>query len=225
MANEMSTQGVADAYGRLAPIYDTVFGPVFRRGRGESVKVAEAAAGPGGRILEIGVGTGISLPLYDRATRIVAADISEPMLAVARQRVAELGLTNVEAVAVGDAENLSYPDASFDVVIAQYVVSACPDPHRALDEMARVVKPGGEIVITTRQGAESGIRRGIERSLMPVTTRLGWRTDFPFALFTSWAAGHPGVRLIERRSLPPLGHFSLIRFERLASPLPLAAAA
>ena len=217
MSSEMSTEGVAKSYDRLAPIYDMVFGPVFRKGRAESIKVAEKAAGKGGRILEIGVGTGISLPFYSKDTRLVGADISEDMLEVARKRVEKLRLTNVESIEVGDAENLQFDDASFDVVVAQYVISACPNPHKALDEIARVTKPGGEIVITTRQGAERGLRKGIEKTLMPVTTKLGWRTDFPFALFTDWAAGNPDVRLIERRLLPPLGHFSLIRFEKLGA--------
>lgn len=223
MSSDMSTAGVAKSYDRLAPIYDVVFGPVFRKGRAESIRVAEEAAGKGGRILEIGVGTGISLPFYSRDTRLVGADISEDMLQVARKRVDKLGLTNVESIEVGDAENLRFEDESFDVVMAQYVVSAVPNPHRALDEFARVTKPGGEIVIATRQGAEKGLRRGIEKTLMPVTTKLGWRTDFPFALFTSWAAKHPGVRLIERRPLPPLGHFALLRFEKLAQDQAVAA--
>lgn len=223
MSVEMSRDGVAKSYDRLAPVYDLVFGPVFRKGRAESIKVAEAAGGKGARILEIGVGTGISLPFYSRDTRIVGADISEDMLEVARKRVEKHNLSNVESIEVGDAENLRFEDNSFDVVIAQYVVSACPNPHKALDEFARVVKPGGEIVITTRQGAERGLRKGIEKTLMPVTTKLGWRTDFPFALFTDWAAGHPGVRLIERRPLPPLGHFSLLRFEKLGAAQAIAA--
>jgi phosphatidylethanolamine/phosphatidyl-N-methylethanolamine N-methyltransferase len=223
MSVEMSTTGVAKSYDRLAPVYDLVFGPVFRKGRAESIKVAERAAGPGGRILEIGVGTGISLPFYSRDTRLVGADISEDMLEVARKRVEKLGLSNVESIEVGDAENLQFEDESFDVAVAQYVISACPNPHRALDEIARVVKPGGEIVITTRQGAERGLRKSIEKTLMPVTTKLGWRTDFPFELFTSWAAKNPNVRLIERRLLPPLGHFSLIRFEKLGAPQAIAA--
>jgi phosphatidylethanolamine/phosphatidyl-N-methylethanolamine N-methyltransferase len=85
------------------------------------------------------------------------------------------------------------------------------------------VKPGGEIVIATRQGAERGLRKGIEKTLMPVTTKLGWRTDFPFELFTSWAAKHPGVRLVERKPLPPLGHFALLRFEKLRDNQAIAA--
>lgn len=223
MSTEMSREGVAKSYDRLAPIYDFVFGPVFRKGRAESIKLAEKAAGKGGRILEIGVGTGISLPFYSKDTRLVGADISEDMLEVARKRVEKLGLTNVEAIEVGDAENLHYESDSFDVVMAQYVVSACPNPHKALDEFARVVKPGGEIVVATRQGAEKGIRKGIEKTLMPITTKLGWRTDFPFALFTDWAAARPDVRLIERRLTPPLGHFALLRFEKLRDARALAA--
>jgi phosphatidylethanolamine/phosphatidyl-N-methylethanolamine N-methyltransferase len=225
LSSDMSREGVAKSYDRLAPIYDYVFGPVFRKGRAESIKMAEQAAGAGGRILEIGVGTGISLPFYSKDTRLVGADISEDMLAVARKRVESLGLTNVESIEVGDAEDLRFEDSSFDVVMAQYVVSACPNPHKALDEFLRVVKPGGEIIVATRQGAERGLRKGIEKTLMPVTTKLGWRTDFPFALFTDWAAGRDDVRLIERRLTPPLGHFALLRFEKLREPVRQAAAA
>ena len=125
---EMNTNGVANAYARLAPIYDFVFGPVFRRGRAQAVKVAERI---GGRILEVGVGTGLSLPQYAAATSIVGVDISEPMLEVARKRVARLGLANVESIEIGDAQNLRFPDNSFDVVVAQYVVTACPNPEES----------------------------------------------------------------------------------------------
>lgn len=209
----MHTDQVAGAYGKWAPIYDLVFGPVFRRGRADSIRVAERI---GGRILEVGVGTGISLPGYQRSNRVYGVDISEPMLEKARRRVRDLGLDNVEAIEVMDAENLDFPDNSFDVIVAQYVVTAVPNPEKALDEFARVVRPGGEIVIATRVGAEKGVRKTIEKTLMPVTTRLGFRTDFPWERYTEWAARTPSVRLIERRPLPPLGHFSLVRFEKLA---------
>lgn len=213
-SNIMETDKVASAYGKWAPVYDLVFGPVFRRGRADSIRVAERI---GGRILEVGVGTGISLPGYSRANRLYGVDISEPMLEKARRRVSALGLDNVEAIEVMDAEQLQFPDNSFDVIVAQYVVTAVPNPERALDEFARVVRPGGEIVIATRVGAEGGVRKTIEKTLMPVTTRLGFRTDFPWERYTDWAAKTPSVRLIERRALPPLGHFSLVRFEKLAA--------
>jgi len=211
MALQMSTDGVAQAYGRWAPVYDLVFGPVFRQGRSAAIRAAERL---GGRILEVGVGTGISLPGYSPSSSLYGVDISEPMLDKARARVRRLGLANVEAIEVMDAEALDFPDACFDVVVAQYVVSAVPNPERALDEFARVVKPGGEIIITTRVGAESGIRKTIEKGLMPVTSRLGFRTDFPFELYTDWAKDRRDVTLTEKRALPPLGHFSLVRFTK-----------
>jgi phosphatidylethanolamine/phosphatidyl-N-methylethanolamine N-methyltransferase len=208
----MDLDQVAEAYGRWAPIYDLVFGPVFRRGRRAAVDVAERI---GGRILEVGVGTGLSLGDYSPRNRIIGIDISAPMLEKARNRVARLGLRHVENLSVMDAEHLTYEDASFDVVVAQYVVTAIPHPETALDEFVRVVRPGGEIVITTRLGAEQGLRGTLEKWLMPVTSRLGWRTEFPWARYEQWAAGSPAVRLIERRALPPLGHFWLLRYSRL----------
>ena len=176
MAHVMHAEGVANAYGKWAPVYDLVFGPVFRQGRSAAIEVAEAV---GGKVLEVGVGTGISLPGYTRRCRVTGIDISDGMLEKARERVRKLGLGHVEAIAVGDAEALDFADESFDVVVAQYVVSAVPNPEKALGEFARVCRPGGEIVITTRVGAEGGMRRTIEKGLMPITSRLGFRTDFP----------------------------------------------
>jgi phosphatidylethanolamine/phosphatidyl-N-methylethanolamine N-methyltransferase len=211
LARELERDQVAEAYGRWAPVYDIVFGPVFSRGRRTAVEAAERV---GGRILEVGVGTGLSLDQYARRNRIIGIDISEPMLEKARERVRRLQLRNVEDIAVMDAEHLTFPDASFDVVVAQYVVTAVPNPENALDEFVRVARPGGEIIITTRLGAESGLRGAVEKWLMPVTSRLGWRTEFPWARYQHWAAGAP-VRLLERRALPPLGHFWLLRYARL----------
>ena len=215
MAPKLERDQVAQAYGRWAPIYDFVFGPVFTRGRRASVAAAERI---GGRILEVGVGTGLSLTEYARTNRIVGIDISEPMLDRARRRVEQKGLDHVEAIDVMDAEQLTYPDGCFDVLVAQYVVTAIPNPEKALDEFVRVTRPGGEIILTTRIGAERGLRGGIERLLMPVTSRLGWRTEFPWARYENWAARSPSVRLLEKRALPPLGHFWLVRFARLPDP-------
>ena len=213
IARELERDRVAEAYGRWAPVYDIVFGAVFRQGRRAAVVAAERI---GGRILEVGVGTGLSLSDYANRNRIVGIDISQPMLEKARKRVETLRMGHVETLTVMDAEHLTFADASFDVVVAQYVVTAIPHPERALDEFVRVVRPGGEIVLTTRIGAETGLRGTLEKWLMPVTSRLGWRTEFPWARYERWAAGSRAVRLVERRALPPLGHFWLIRFGRLS---------
>lgn len=214
MRQELETDRVAQAYGRWAPVYDLVFGPVFRRGRSAAIQAAERV---GGRILEVGVGTGISLPQYASDSRVFGVDISEPMLRKARDRVDELGLRHVEGLAVMDAERLDFADGSFDVVVAQYVVTAVPNPEAALDEFARVVKPGGEIVLTSRVGAERGVRRILERWFAPMAGRLGWRTEFDWSRYAGWLERSPGMRLAERRAMPPLGHFSLIRFAKLGS--------
>src|SRR5919108_5056691 len=106
------------------------------------------------RILEAGVGTGLSLPYYASESRLVGIDLSEPMLRKADARVSRLGLRNVEGLAVMDAEHMAFPDNSFDVIVAQLVVTTVPDPEATLDEFVRVLKPGGEIVLVSRVGAD-----------------------------------------------------------------------
>src|SRR5882757_849983 len=213
MATDIDRRAVEKAYDRWAPVYDLVFGPVFDRGRQASIAAAERV---GGRILEVGVGTGISLPDYSRANRIFGVDISEAMLRKAHERVSELGLSHVEGLEVMDAERLAFPDASFDVVVAQYVITAVPNPEAALDEFARVLKPGGEIILCSRVGAEAGLRRALEKWFAPAARKLGWRTEFSFERYSRWAQHSPGMKLVERRAMPPFGHFSLIRFGKVA---------
>jgi phosphatidylethanolamine/phosphatidyl-N-methylethanolamine N-methyltransferase len=205
----MQTHTVAAAYDRWAPVYDLVFGPVFRRGRSLAI---EAANRVGGRVLEVGCGTGISLPQYSKRCRLYGIDISDGILEKARERAKKLD--NVEAIAVMDAEDLDFDDGAFDVVVAQYVITAVPNPEKALDEFARTVRQGGEIIITTRIGAGKGLRGKIERALMPVTSRLGFRTEFPIERYINWAAANGTVEMVERRPLPPLGHFELLRFAK-----------
>src|SRR5436190_6601197 len=208
---DLDNRAVAKAYARWAPVYDLVFGAVFDRGRRAAIDAAQRL---GGRILEVGVGTGISLPLYDRGVRFVGVDLSEPMLRKARARVATEALAHVEGLAVMDARHLGFRDGAFDVVVAQYVITAVPDPEATLDEFARVVKPGGEIVLVNHIGAEAGLRRAFEHSFAPLARRLGWRPEFPWGRLERWAEKHGGVRIIERRNIAPLGHFSLVRFLR-----------
>jgi phosphatidylethanolamine/phosphatidyl-N-methylethanolamine N-methyltransferase len=208
---DLDEQTITKAYARWAPVYDLVFGPVFERGRHAAIAAAERV---GGRILEVGVGTGLSLPHYSRACRLCGVDISEPMLRKAQERVAEYGLDNVEGLWVMDAEHLSFPDHSFDVIVAQYVITTVPNPEATLDEFARVLKPGGEIVLVSRVGAEAGLRRALEHWFAPAARKLGWRTEFSFERYARWAKRTSGVSLLERRAMPPLGHFSLIRFAK-----------
>ncbi|MGY4318596.1 phosphatidylethanolamine/phosphatidyl-N-methylethanolamine N-methyltransferase [Bradyrhizobium sp. JR3.5] len=153
MAGDIDREGVEKAYGRWAPIYDLVFGKVFDQGRQSTIAEADRI---GGRVLDVGVGTGLSLSEYARTTKLCGVDISEPMLRRALKRVRALGLSNVETLAVMDAKHLAFPDSFFDAVVAQYVITAVPDPEATLDDFVRVLKPGGELILVNHIGAESG---------------------------------------------------------------------
>jgi phosphatidylethanolamine/phosphatidyl-N-methylethanolamine N-methyltransferase len=210
---DFNTQEVEKAYDRWAPVYDLVFGPVFGKGRKAAIQATNRI---GGRVLEVGVGTGISLPLYSSKVKVFGVDISEAMLKKAQIRVERENLANVEGLAVMDAEHLDFPDNSFDVVMAQYVVTACPNPEACLDEFARVLKVGGELILLSRVSADAGLRQKIEKGLMPVVSKLGFRTEFAWSRYQAWVADDEvhGMELVERRPIPPLGHFSLIRFRK-----------
>jgi phosphatidylethanolamine/phosphatidyl-N-methylethanolamine N-methyltransferase len=211
MANDIDLRGVARAYARWAPIYDLVFGAVFDRGRKSTIAIADDI---GGRVLDVGVGTGLSLSDYSSRTRVCGVDISEPMLRKAQSRVRDQQLVHVDGLAVMDAKQLAFADNSFDAVVAQYVITAVPDPEATLDDFVRVLKPGGELILVNHIGAESGPRRAFELAFAPVARRLGWRPEFPWQRLVDWAEGHGGVTLAERRPMPPMGHFSLIRYRK-----------
>src|SRR6266704_286266 len=210
-AGDIDREAVEKAYGRWAPVYDLVFGKVFDHGRQSTIAEADNT---GGRIIDGDVGTGLSLSDYSRTTKLCGVDISEPMLRKAQQRVRALGLGNVEMLAVMDAKHLAFPDSFFDAVVAQYVITAVPDPEATLDDFIRVLKPGGELILVNHIGAESGPRRLFELAFAPLARRLGWRPEFPWERLVNWAEKHGGITLTERRPMPPMGHFSLIRYRK-----------
>jgi phosphatidylethanolamine/phosphatidyl-N-methylethanolamine N-methyltransferase len=212
--SEWTNSSVSKTYARWAPIYDFVFGSVFEQGRRAAVAAGERV---GGRILEAGVGTGISLSYYKRTSRVFGIDLSEKMLAKAHERVREQGLPQVEGLAVMDCEKLHFPDNSFDVVSAQLLVNTVPHPLLVLEEFARVLKPGGEIILLNRIGADKGPRQAVEHMFQPVVKKLGWRSEFPWERFEEWLdTSRYSMRLIDRVPMPPLGHFSVIRFGKAA---------
>ena len=198
---------VQSAYARWAPFYDVAFSFVMRRGRRA---LATAVTDVAGRVLDVGVGTGLELPMFHRAVRLVGVDLSEPMLRRCEHRVRSAALANVEGLVVMDAMQLAFGDQSFDAAVAPFVLTVTPDPHRMLDELVRVVKPGGRIVLVNHIGADSGPIHWIERALAKQSASLGWRPLFPWSIVTDWLSARRDVRLIERKPLPPLGIFSLI---------------
>lgn len=212
MSRQLDRKAVEKIYRRWAPVYDLVFGGVFERGRRAVVAASERV---GRRILEVGVGTGLSLPFYSEESSVFGIDVSEEMLRKARARVRAERLRHVERLSIMDAEALDFADASFDAVVAQCVVNTVPNPELALEEFARVLRPGGEIILLNRVGAEKGSRVFMERAFQPITKQLGWRADFPWSRFDRWLANSThDMHLVERRAVPPLGHFSVIRFKK-----------
>lgn len=202
---------VEEAYARWAPVYDLVFAAIMKPGR----KAAAAAASrEGGLVLDVGVGTGLELPMFSRGTRLVGVDLSEPMLKRAQERVTKEGLANVEGLIKMDAMNLAFPDASFDCTVAPYVLTVVPDPHATLNELARVTKPGGEIVLVNHIGAEAGPIALIEGWMGRRSADLGWRPEFPWSVVGDWIASRDDIVLVERRKLAPLGLFTLARMAR-----------
>ncbi|MCS0501441.1 class I SAM-dependent methyltransferase [Ancylobacter mangrovi] len=210
MTTDLDRNTVEEAYARWAPIYDVVFGAVFEPGRKAAMKVAESI---GGRILEFGVGTGFALPAYRRTNRLVGVDISEPMLQKARERVARERLTHVEGLCLMDGAHMGFADASFDVVIAQFVITVVPHPEETLDEMARVLRPGGEIILVNHLGAEDGPRASFERWFARRARKLGWRPEFQFARLRDWALRNDTVDMPIKRDVA-LGMYTMVRFRK-----------
>lgn len=199
---------VRRAYARWAPVYDKVFGTGFRAGRNAAVAYLNEL--PAGRILECGVGTGISLSAYRRDHRITGMDVSPEMLAIARERVARDGLTNVDALDEADAAKLPYADESFDASVAMFVITVVPDVVTVMNELIRVTKPGGKVVFVSHFSDQRGWRKSFGEALAPLSASLGWHTDFTIDRIM----GYPKLRHIETRRIGPLGFFSLVIFER-----------
>jgi ubiquinone/menaquinone biosynthesis C-methylase UbiE len=211
--SDPSRHVIEKAYARWAPLYDAICGPIFETGRRAA---AAAAREVGGRILEVGVGTGLSFADYDKATEIVGIDLSEPMVAKAQARLASGQYPYVKSVLVMDAERLAFSDATFDCVVAQFVITLVAEPERVLSECARVVRPGGEIILVNHLYSETGVTAAIERWCAQPARALGLRPEFPFARLAAWARNHGGAELIERRPVKPFGVYTLVRFRRLA---------
>ncbi len=170
---------VKRAYAFYPPIYDFLFDWIFHPGRVAAVKLLDIQ--PDERILEVGIGTGLNLPLYPPRCRLTGIDLSEKMLEKAQAKIEELGLESV-SLKVMDAAAMDFGDSEFDRALATYVISAVPDPLGVLREMRRVVKPGGTIVILNHFRSSSRLVASLEDLVSPLCTRLGWKSNLPFEL-------------------------------------------
>lgn len=205
----MDIQAVEKSYARWAPIYDRTFGAATMAGRRAAVGYLNGL--PGTELLEVGVGTGLALPLYGADRRVTGIDFSEEMLAKARARVRAEKLNHVHALRQMDARTLDFPDASFDAVAAMHVISVVPDPDRVMAEITRVLRPGGKLVVTNHFARDTGLLARIERLSAPFANVLGWHSDFALGVVTET----PGLRLVEQRPLPPMGMMTFLVMEKV----------
>ena len=201
----MDLRDTIRTYRLFSGSYDFVFGPVFHPGRKEAVRVANDR--PGQRILEVGVGTGLSLPYFRPDSHVTGIDVSAEMLAKAKRRVARQKLAHVDALHVMDAEHLDFEDNSFDAVLALYVASVVPSPARFAAEMRRVCIPGGKIVLVNHFTSENWALRFMEKRVAHLARHIGFHADFPLDTFLR------DSQLTEREIRPSnlFGYWRLLR--------------
>jgi phosphatidylethanolamine/phosphatidyl-N-methylethanolamine N-methyltransferase len=204
---DMNEESLRRTYARWAPFYDVTFGKVSDWGR---MRTVDQINKHDGRVLEVGVGTGISLPHYKRSLKVTAIDLSPQMLKRARERVEKEGLRHVEAVLEMDAGVMTFPDDSFDVVVAMYVLTVVPDPQQVMAELERVCRPGGQVIVVNHFSHEKGLRGSVEKALAPFARTLGWRPEFPVETILTCER----LRMKAAMPLRPFGLFTMIKFEK-----------
>jgi len=202
-------EAVATSYRRWAPVYDATFGAFTRLGRRRAVAHVNSRTGS---VLEVGVGTRLALPWYAPHLEVTGIDYSAEMLAKARAKVEALGLGRIELRQM-DARTLDFPDDRFDTVVAMHVVSVVPEPERVVAEMARVCRPGGEVVILGHFLHETGALGFLGRRLAPLADQLGWHPDFPKAPVLACDR----LELVEEVPSPPAGMFTRLRLRKRAA--------
>lgn len=199
----MDIKAVEESYARWAPVYDRTFGAVTRTGRRRAARHINTSQG---RVLEVGVGTGLSLQHYAPHLQVTGIDFSHDMLKKAEAKVREMNLNHVEALRQMDARDLDFADASFDTVAAMHVLSVVPEPERVMREIARVLKPGGQVVITNHFKSGKGVRASLEKLSAPLANVIGWHSDF--ALET--VLQEDGLRVETQESIPPFGMMTFL---------------
>lgn len=170
----METDAVKRIYNGYSAVYDALFKRFFYPRIRHAIGRMNIT--PGSIVLDVGVGTGLSLDVFPRDCKVVGIDLSSEMLKQAKQKVADLGLKNVELFEM-NAMQLAFPDDAFDNVFISHVVSVVPDPYKVISEAKRVCKKGGNIVIVNHFKSRNKMVAGFQKVFNPVSKMIGWRSD------------------------------------------------
>lgn len=211
MTDGPTTALIRKAYARWAPIYDVVYDKLTEPAARAAVDAA-VACGP--RVLEAGVGTGLSLGYYPAHAEVHGVDLSEDMLRRAQAKVDKRGLSHVKSLQVMDVTHLTFPDGMFDAVTAQFIITLVPEPEAALDQFARVLRPGGEIVLANHFGQPAGAIAALEEFASPLAKAIGWSSAFKASRVAQWARGTGFMEVVELKPLFPVGFFKLMRIRK-----------
>jgi len=204
---KLDIDAVKSSYKVWAPVYDKTFGAITTVGRKRAIQYINSRQG---KVLEVGVGTGLSLKHYKPHLQVTGIDVSSHMLAKARKKVTKRSMTHVEGIHEMDARAMELPDNHFDTVVAMYLVSVVPDPEQVIAEMARVCKPGGEVLIVNHFAREKGALARVEKVLAPFANKIGWHSDFSIHRIL----GEDELVVQDKSKLPPLGMFTFLRMEK-----------
>jgi phosphatidylethanolamine/phosphatidyl-N-methylethanolamine N-methyltransferase len=200
----MDAKSIERAYSAFSGFYDLVFGRLFHQSRADAIQLLNIRGGE--TVLEVGVGTGLSLPLYPRNCKIIGIDFCEPMLEKGRHRLQRFQLSHIELLKM-DAMKMSFPDNSFDSVFAAYVISAVPDPHQVISEMIRVCKVGGKIVLLNHFQNGNRLISTCEKVISPFTKKIGFRADLDLAALLR---GKP-LTVEKKRNVKPLNYWKVVQ--------------
>lgn len=204
----MQIEAIQKSYRRWAPVYDLTFGRITQGGR---ILAAEHVNTQGGSVLEVGIGTGLALDFYGPHVRVTGIDLSAEMLREAEAKARKKRLKNLVGLYQMDARQIAFPDAAFDHVAAMHIMSVVPEPERVLDEMARLCRPGGSVLIANHFAGSAEGWTVAERLAAPLANLLGWHSDFAM----NRVLGHPKLRLEEQRQVRPFGLMTFLRFRRV----------
>lgn len=202
----MSVASTRKVYNVYASFYDFLFGSIFSPGRSLCTELVNKAATQNATVLEIGIGTGLSLPLYRTDLRITGIDISEKMLEKAEEQVVKNKLEERVQLKVMDAAHLEFPDNSFDFIVAMYVASVVPDVHAFLQELARVAKPTAQIIFVNHFASAHPVVRFFEKKFARVNKLVGFKSDFSVNSILDYKA----LKLLESRKTNLFGYWKLL---------------